>query len=72
MSAPLRLDEERERREIAAFEEWRAASERAQATLSFDDARAAGRAWRRYLDLFESPSQRAVSRLFDKTREPKS
>ncbi|MGU3496119.1 hypothetical protein ACLBXM_18920 [Xanthobacteraceae bacterium A53D] len=37
-----------------------ASMQRAQSTLAVEDGLEAGRAWRRWLDLFMSPEQRAV------------
>ena len=36
------------------FERWRLATLKAQQTLDFDDAMAAGRAWREWLESFQA------------------
>lgn len=42
----------------ARWQEYAAAAERAQRTRRVEDGIAAGRAWRRWLDLYMSPEQR--------------
>lgn len=53
------LNAVRERRQEEAFNAYVAARGRAEETLAVEDGLAAGRAWRRFLDLFISPEQRA-------------
>lgn len=49
---------ERERRLRRAHEDWKAALALAHETQRFDHCIQAGRAWRRFLDLFMSEEQR--------------
>lgn len=52
------LNVERERRLRRAHEEWKEALALAHETQRFDHCVLAGRAWRRFLDLFMSEEQR--------------
>lgn len=46
------------------LEAYQAAARKAQQTLTVEDCLAAGIAWRRWLDLFESTEQRRASVIF--------
>lgn len=52
------LEAERERRIDVAWADYCAARKQAEATLAVEDGIAAGKAWRRWLDLFMSMDQR--------------
>jgi hypothetical protein len=52
------LDAQRERRIEKAWDEYCSARMQAEATLDVQDGIAAGKAWRRWLDLFMSMDQR--------------
>lgn len=52
------LEAERERRIDCAWADYCAARQQAEATLAVEDGIAAGKAWRRWLDLFMSAEQR--------------
>lgn len=67
MAAVISLDARKAVNQSAAWEEYCAAARKAQDTLAIDDAIAAGRAWRRWLDLWMAPDQR---RALDVARLP--
>lgn len=52
------LDAEKERRIEETWRDYCEARMRAEATMAVEDGIAAGKAWRRWLDLFMSPEQR--------------
>jgi len=52
------LEAEKERRVDAAWAVYCEARQQAERTLAVEDGIAAGKAWRRWLDLFMSPEQR--------------
>ena len=58
MNDVVSIEAVRSAREDAAFERYRLAVLKVQATLDSQDGLEAGRAWRAYLDTFMSPDQR--------------
>ena len=64
------LNVERERRLRRAHEEWTAAVALAHETQHFEDCVRAGRAWRRWLELFMTEEQRDYVGHADAIRQP--
>lgn len=54
------ISEHRERDQVAVWDAYCAASRKAQATACMEDGLEAGRQWRRWLELFMTPDQRAA------------